>query len=136
MYNTLMHLTIEYVAGFFDGEGCVYVGWTANRRPKPHVRINITQAKREILDDIRETLGVGGVYRQRKYWQYSVGGRDGVQYFAARLIPYSRLKKEELILAYGWAWDHDNGEDRIQELLKYQSLLRGVPVRTGRIART
>src|SRR6266581_5281355 len=60
-------LSPEYVAGFFDGEGCVHFF-----KDKPHsMEITFSNTHRGVLEDIRTALGgIGAIrwQRQRENW--------------------------------------------------------------------
>ena len=129
--NVLLPMSMQYLGGFFDGEGCVFVSFGSRR---PSVRITMTQADRDILVQVRDFLNLGGVYAQRHYWAYNVSARAEVRQFCDYLIPMTRLKRYELMLAR--VWTETRRRSDIQELLEYQALIRGRPVRTGRVART
>lgn len=95
------HDDLIYIAGFFDGEGCVY-----GRRPREKgctiVRIIIAQKKPEILYWIKEILNMGKVYTYSNnslnipIWR--VTNKKDVERFISLILPYSRVKKEELII--------------------------------------
>lgn len=49
----------DYISGFFDGEGCVYLKYGNNGLPK--VGICIPQKDRSILDEVQKVTG-GSIY--------------------------------------------------------------------------
>lgn len=68
-------MDIRYVAGFFDGEGSVYIGKTKpnskTRSPRYTLQIMITNSDKAILEKIHEFFGVGCVVltnAHRKLW--------------------------------------------------------------------
>lgn len=99
-------LSLDYIGGFFDGEGCVCIyskeGWFG-------VSVSVVQCNRRILEDIRATLDCGGNISER----YSgVGEKRAfeLQYHSAaavkaarKLIPVLRLKRDQAeIMATFW----------------------------------
>ena len=50
-------MTFQYIAGFFDGEGCV---WTQASVPHRYFA-NLSQRKRPVLDEIRRFLALHGM---------------------------------------------------------------------------
>ncbi len=85
-----------YIAGIFDGEGCVSHREYSNGPP----HLSITQKDRELLEWIQQKTGVGNIYTQRDYWQYHVGNRRDIQRFIRIIYPYSMVKRAALKKAY------------------------------------
>ena len=99
-----------YIAGLFDGEGCV--SYKQYNRKRPHnkkayptwqIRLEISMTDKSVLIWLNETLGVGTVGEKRYKTKYTVGWkkqwrwrcqfRDAYQ--VARLIwPYVHVKME------------------------------------------
>ena len=58
-------MTIEYIAGFFDGEGTIHI---KDRK----VRLTISQTNKEVLDEIKQFFGMGGVLevtKRKAHWK-------------------------------------------------------------------
>ena len=115
-----------YIAGLFDGEGCV----TCKKKPTKradrngkvynqwYIRCEITMTDKEVISWIHEVLGFGWS-REKKYskrpkhykrqWRWCCGYRDALQ-FAKLIWPYTQVKlhKIEQII--------DHYEPRAQEL--------------------
>jgi intein-encoded DNA endonuclease-like protein len=131
-------LTAEYVAGFFDGEGCVAVLLPrSGSRAKPRIKINITQKNRQILEDIHSLLGVGyvGTQGSRNCHQLHIASLEDLKNFIDFILPFARLKRYELVCARVWATDVKRRETAVQNLLVYQAAIRNKPLRTHRIPR-
>lgn len=67
-------LSLDYIAGFFDGEGCVSLGFGSKhnigkRSWWPYVRIIMTSADKHQLERIRNEIKVGRIYTLKKEWQ-------------------------------------------------------------------
>jgi|SRR5215831_13295813 len=110
-------MTPEYLAGFFDGEGCVTHTRRESRSPIG-VRLLVSQRDREVLDEIQAYLGCGRV-------NASAGGRAfrlqiAVQSDVRRVIPliyrHSIVKREQLRVA----WDILNSPTWEREELALQ----------------
>ena len=117
---------IAYIAGLFDGEGCV----TCKQRPtKRHdrkgkiynqwyIRCEMNMTDKAIIEWVHETLGFGWS-REKKYskrpkhykrqWRWSCGYRDALK-FAKLLWPYAQIKLHKLEQII------DHYEPRAQEL--------------------
>lgn len=63
----------DYIAGFFDGEGCFSVYYDKNKRVK--YQVSISQTNEKILKDIQKYIGFGKVYnadhKGNKNWKSS-----------------------------------------------------------------
>lgn len=115
----MVMISAEYVAGFFDGEGCI-----SARGNRAHVVIAITQGRREILDEIQESLGFGYVrgLNGGKHFRYEVTHQRHVRTFIKVVYPYSRVKKTQLRL--GWAMSHMEPKRRMSHKQELKDLKR------------
>ncbi len=100
---------IIYLAGLFDGEGCVtYKQRREHRKGKPRsylywqIRIEINMIDKDTIDFVAETLGCGSrdyrpPYPHQNYGQHrwQCSHRDAYE-VAKCLEPYSITKKEKL----------------------------------------
>ena len=115
-----------YIAGLFDGEGCV----TCKKKPTKradrngkvynqwYIRCEITMTDKDIIAWLHETLGFGWS-REKKYskrpahykrqWRWCCGYRDAL-IFAKLLWPYAQVKLHKLEKII------DHYEPRAQEL--------------------
>ena len=115
-----------YIAGLFDGEGCV----TCKKKPTKradrngkvynqwYIRCEITMTDKEVIAWLHETLGFGWS-REKKYskrpkhykrqWRWCCGYRDAL-IFAKLLWPYTQVKLHKLEQII------DHYEPRAQEL--------------------
>ena len=115
-----------YIAGLFDGEGCV----TCKKKPTKradrngkvynqwYIRCEITMTDKEVISWIHEVLGFGWS-REKKYskrpkhykrqWRWCCGYRDAL-IFAKLLWPYAQVKLHKLEQII------DHYEPRAQEL--------------------
>jgi len=91
---------LAYIAGFFDGEGCIYIGKSGGWH---HLRVTASQANEWIITWLKFSFG-GSVnkmtcetgYRQR--WQWHAEGSNAYE-FLTSILPYIKLKKAEAELA-------------------------------------
>jgi hypothetical protein len=95
-----MNVSIEYIAGLFDGEGNPYI--VLKKYPK--ICITITNTNKEVLEIIQRTLGYGKVKerslpKNRINWSrcycFRIGHRQEAKDFLKRIIPYLIIKKAE-----------------------------------------
>lgn len=99
-------MTDEWLAGFFDGEGCisgamVFTATKYIKNPRVHLQITITQKDRGILEKIQEKYG--GSIRQHtkgsKCWSIRWIGKTEMKNILCILAPYCICKKEQVLLA-------------------------------------
>ena len=102
-----------YIAGFFDGEGCLHMVSMSNRRLFQGFNIHIVQAGKrgkralqqmqEFLHDEGVTSGIyyhkpykeRKVYSKQEIWELAFGSRDSIVRFLERILPYLTVKKSE-----------------------------------------
>lgn len=99
---------LAWIAGFFDGEGCVciYRSKEAPSQLRPNGRgrhvlnLTLTQNNKEILDWVASVFG-GRVrsYRENICYRWYLCGRDKQRAFLYAVLPYLKLKKRQAELA-------------------------------------
>jgi len=84
----------SYIAGFFDGEGTLNI--SSNRW-----RISIPQTHFGVLNEIKEFVGYGNIYKTKKKkghhkdaWVYTVSDRNDVLRFLLMIEPFIIVKKD------------------------------------------
>ena len=84
-----------YIAGFFDGEGCISLSGNA-------LSVTLTQKarNRHILDWVQETTGVGSllVHKASGCVNWRICSQQAVQ-FLEQIYPYLKIKDEQAKLA-------------------------------------
>jgi hypothetical protein len=118
LLGVVVDLDLAYIAGFFDGEGCIILNRQRklpHHTPGYHLQVSLAQKNRRILDQVVEFFGSGVVYGPRKtgvhYACWSGGPAEKV---LRELLPYLICKKEEAEIALvaqgaeskyrGWAY--------------------------------
>ena len=117
---------IAYIAGLFDGEGCVTCKLKPTKRKDRgdkvynqwYIRCEMNMTDKTIIEWVHETLGFGWS-REKKYskrpkhykrqWRWSCGYRDALT-FAKLMWPHSQVKLHKLEQII------DHYEPRAQEL--------------------
>jgi hypothetical protein len=95
-------LSLEYIAGFFDGEGCVTIQRRSDGRSHYSVHASIGQVDPQNLIKIQRQFG--GSLReikkkvQRSSWRLTLTGSKA-EIFLKALVPYLQNKKKEAVLA-------------------------------------
>lgn len=102
-----MALSWQYIAGFFDGEGCVRIATNKSRTGCP--QLSIHQADRRglvLLEEIREFLSTHGIQGHMRtearltgagkpMYRLYLSSRHSVSAFIAFVFPYLHIKKLE-----------------------------------------
>jgi len=137
---------IAWLAGFFDGEGTLYISFYKTNSPR-NVKLRIGQSGergKKICEEIARKLG--GVVleyqpknpRWKKVYIWEVRERDRVIEIAELLLPYLRVKAGEKIkifernimhTGYGYKIDVEDAVDKIHDILDnyddYKAKLEG-----------
>lgn len=92
----LANWEIAYIAGFFDGEGCIYAHPSAN-----YIQIEIAQVDRRPLDFVQERYK--GRIRLNKTRGHPIHKwmcpATHIEQFLKDILPYSIVKKSQIELA-------------------------------------
>ena len=96
-------ITAEYMAGFFDGEGNVFMRDTLYKNGRTHIsdRLRIANTDKDILDSIQKKFGGSVItkkiynYSKKPQWEWCVNGRFGLP-IARLLHPICIIKKIQL----------------------------------------
>jgi len=97
-------ISLEYMAGFFDGEGCIKISREKNHsRFTYRLRIGIGQKDRSILIRIKQAYGgiVVACYDKRynkTYYEWDTSAQRAFQ-ILKQIYPYLQLKKLQAKLA-------------------------------------
>jgi len=88
--NKVTKIQAAYIAGFFDGEGCVSTG-------RRHLAIKLAQKNRGVLDYIVKTLGYGKVRRcNNGHHSMYIYSKPRQTRFIKLVLPYSIVKRSQL----------------------------------------
>lgn len=89
-------LSNEYIAGFFDGEGCICL------TPNGQCKVMITQKDPEILRLIQGQFG-GGIYKKGnatgQYYHLQFSKKELMLAFLRAIQPYSVVKRGKIEIA-------------------------------------
>jgi hypothetical protein len=98
-----------YIAGYIDGDGCIYISSNKNKRCGHSPRITATSADRRYVEYLQDTIG-GTVSKHEPKeasnsvprYLYQIVGQRALD-LAAVILPYSRIKQDELriLIDYG-----------------------------------
>jgi LAGLIDADG-like domain len=94
--------TIAYIAGFFDGEGCVRLKQSNQNEHSYYVIAHITNSNRAILEQVQDLFG--GTIRMQEHavnktiYNWQITSAEAVD-FLQTLSPFLQDKLEQALLA-------------------------------------
>lgn len=103
-------ITDEYIAGFFDGEGCItsqmiFQTGKYEKYPRVNVQLSIANTNRQTLEDISQKYG-GSISKKgnrpqtvRECYSLCITGKENMSIFLNAILPYLRIKKDQAIIA-------------------------------------
>ena len=114
-------MEISYIAGFFDGEGCIHITKSQSSGGY-NLRVSISQRKKEPLIEIQKIFG-GKIYGNGKRAYAWEAGRKEIAYsFLIAVLPFLFLKKKQaqvglMFLEYKHTW-HTGERELCRKILK------------------
>ena len=96
-------MNISYLAGFFDGEGCISVSQTPRTS---RIRVAVTNTKKEVVEEYYNRFG-GSIFlanrddspQARPQWVWSLAKKSEIQRFLDEVGKHLVLKSEQVKLA-------------------------------------
>ncbi|HII70224.1 LAGLIDADG family homing endonuclease [Methanopyrus kandleri] len=95
-------VSLDYIAGFFDGEGSVVVRFVRDGRYRAGYRVStkvvFVQKERDVLEEIHETLGMGHLYRRGSdgVWYLEIYRREDLREFVELIGNRTMVKRDAL----------------------------------------
>ena len=144
--NILTEAEKAYLAGFFDGEGCISIGkYQGKNNRTPVYQLMVVVSQKEDLSELCRLAGVGSVVVNNHrhgwvYYSWRMSPHDGAE-FLATILPYLRNKAQEAEIAieYQSRQGHKTSTGRgyivpqhlIDEKERYYQTLRTLKGRSG-----
>ena len=104
----------EYLAGFFDGEGCIDCQYMYPKNApgvfyvRPRLRIGLSDVGRVVLEDLQKTFG-GHLYRrgaqneaQNTSTSWELLTQQGIKAVLEMITPHLVIKREQALLVMWW----------------------------------
>lgn len=88
-------LYLVWLAGFFDGEGCVQINRT--REGNYRLFVQLSQNRRSILEEVQTEFG-GAIYESTRAWFWHLTGVPAWD-FLQEVRPYLRIKGPQVAVA-------------------------------------
>ena len=93
-------MNVSYIAGLFDGEGCIYV---ARVRHFLRFDVSIANTNEQVLQELKTFLGYGTIHQRhdKRYpkhlpvYRWIIHHRVDVHKFLTLLLPHLIIKKEK-----------------------------------------
>ena len=89
-------MELAYVAGLFDGEGCVQIQGPPERID---FRLTVSNTHKPVLDLLKEQFGgfvcTNGVSSTPVVYQWRIGANKALV-FAKAILPHTQIKREQL----------------------------------------
>lgn len=96
---------ISYLAGFFDGEGCISVNSNGS------IQLRVINTSKAVLDKFPEEFGGKVLSRKqivnKPQYHWSIYGEDAIK-AATKLLPFSIEKKSQLEVILNWWKEREN----------------------------
>ena len=100
------YMTVEYLAGLFDADGCASSYLQRNKKSNKTVQVHsceISMTNKEVVHWVKDFLGFGNIFYKKKVggmgkkpqWRYRASHRLALK-FANKVLPHSIVKKKKL----------------------------------------
>jgi len=100
------YMTVEYLAGLFDADGCASSYLQRNKKSNRTVQVHsceISMTNKEVVHWVKDFLGFGNIFYKKKVggmgkkpqWRYRASHRLALK-FANKVLPHSIVKKKKL----------------------------------------
>ena len=100
------YMTVEYLAGLFDADGCASSYLQRNKKSNKTVQVHsceISMTNKEVVYWVKDFLGFGNIHYRAKVggmgkkpqWRYRASHRLALK-FANKILPHSIVKKKKL----------------------------------------
>ena len=99
-------MTVEYLAGLFDADGCASSYVQRNKKSNKTVQVHcceIAMTNKEVIHWVKNLVGFGNIHYRAKVggmgkkpqWRYRASHRLALK-FANKVLPHSIVKKKKL----------------------------------------
>lgn len=99
-------IKLAYLAGFFDGEGCISVARCSPRnrtnvKTYHYLRIKVSNKDRRVIDLFADTFKCGSIYKDKRndVWDWATANKLNVRQVLNALLPHLIIKKTRATLA-------------------------------------
>lgn len=102
MISKISEIDLSYLAGLFDGEGCVNMGKKTNKGSYK-IRVCIYNSNNEVMEWLQSIIP-GLLYKSKSktkskdIWQWTLGDYKA-ELFLTAIIPYIRIRKKQAQIA-------------------------------------
>lgn len=112
----MKRLSWKYIAGLFDGEGCIDIQISKQNYINPRVRMAMAEPGKEVLEMLSNTYG-GNIYKRNRSstnsdwmdsYSWQMTGYKRCCYFLRQIVKHLEIKKEQARLIL-WCETHLKG---------------------------
>lgn len=112
----MKRLSWKYIAGLFDGEGCIDIQISKQNYITPRVRMAMAEPGKEVLEMLANTYG-GNIYKRNRSstnsdwmdsYSWEMGGYKRCCYFLRQIVKHLEIKREQARLIL-WCETHLKG---------------------------
>jgi len=112
----MKRLSWKYIAGLFDGEGCLDIQISKQNYINPRVRMAMAEPGKEVLEMLANTYG-GNIYKRNRSssnsdwmdsYSWELTGYKKACYFLRQIVKHLEIKKEQARLIL-WCENHLKG---------------------------
>lgn len=124
--------SLSYIAGFFDGEGCVRIKKANHSNNSYYLSVHITNSNKKALNFIKNIFG-GKIYFQEKgknlkIYQYLLSSTEAVMFLKAiRCFSIIKVKQIDLAIKFHKKYYKLSKKDKINYYLKMRKLKKENP---------
>jgi hypothetical protein len=123
-----------YLAGLFDGDGALMACIEAHPEKKFRFRVRlfvkITQKKKDFLIKLNKELSWGDVRLNRRAYEYDIRNQKDIRSFIELILPYTRIKKTQLLLGLKILKENINSQKKLVEIACLADALSKLNVRS------
>jgi len=112
----MKRLSWKYIAGLFDGEGCLDIQISKQNYITPRVRMAMAEPGKEVLEMLANTYG-GNIYKRNRSssnsdwmdaYSWEMNGYKRCCYFLRQIVKHLEIKREQARLIL-WCETHLKG---------------------------
>lgn len=113
---------IAYLAGLFDGEGCIVISRykrndRANDKDYYCIRIKVTNKNTQVLNLFKDIFNCGCIYQDKRssVWEWSLTSSERIKGILRELLPLLIVRRKQAIEALTFNGDDSQECEKLKE---------------------